>query len=251
MDKDTAKQILSAYRPGGQDSQDADMREALALCRADAGMQGWFDEEQTIDRGMTHVLKSIHAPEAGLTAVLKLQQLSPNAPKPARRHLPWLGLAAGLILLFSLVHFLRPMSDAPLTAEGLTPQETIAYLADTAMPLDYYNKEMPDVSHWLSDRQAPSFSALPAGLQDARPNGCRVLLDAEGNPVSLICMQFAGERVHIMVMSEHTPLAQSLSKEQWEEADGWKQYSWNAGGQTYVLVSKGDVTKIRDAMTPA
>lgn len=65
MDNTTAKEILSAYRPGGEDANDPFFREALAQCEHDPAMKRWFYEQRVFDERVAASLQNIRAPESG------------------------------------------------------------------------------------------------------------------------------------------------------------------------------------------
>ena len=49
MNRDEAKFILRACRPGGQDVEDPQFREALDLLKCDPVLAEWFGREQALD----------------------------------------------------------------------------------------------------------------------------------------------------------------------------------------------------------
>ena len=52
MDKERAKFMLSAYRPGHEDQDDPEFAEALALAREDEELRRWLEDQRDFDREM-------------------------------------------------------------------------------------------------------------------------------------------------------------------------------------------------------
>ena len=52
MNNDTAKEILSAYRPDGQDAADPCFKEALEQAQRDPDLRAWFERERLRDQAM-------------------------------------------------------------------------------------------------------------------------------------------------------------------------------------------------------
>ena len=81
MDKEQAKFILCSFRPDGQDSTDADFKEALQLAVEDRGLGEWLADERAADAEFAAALCEIEIPEQlrlSLLAVMRGE--SPEDP---------------------------------------------------------------------------------------------------------------------------------------------------------------------------
>lgn len=63
MKNDDARQILSAYRPSGEDASDPIFEEALEQARRDPELEEWFKEERARDAALAQVFQSLRVPE--------------------------------------------------------------------------------------------------------------------------------------------------------------------------------------------
>ena len=63
MEIEQAKFILSSFRPDGQDAQDPDFAEALALAAEDRELGEWLSKERAQDAAFSSALNSIELPE--------------------------------------------------------------------------------------------------------------------------------------------------------------------------------------------
>lgn len=60
MNNESAKEILSAYRPDGSDAQNEIFKQALEQCQRDPELRAWFTDQIQIDASMVRGLRDIH-----------------------------------------------------------------------------------------------------------------------------------------------------------------------------------------------
>ena len=164
MDNQTAKEILSAYRPGGEDANDPFFHEALAQCEHDPEMRCWFTEQRAFDEQISYSLDTIRAPESGKRAILALAETGGSEsthPSFWRRHRSLLALAASLIMAFVLVSTISSSRDAdPAPVHASAPTKLTDWIAQ-AMPLEFRHEDTSAVLTWLAERGAPTPKKLP------------------------------------------------------------------------------------------
>lgn len=257
MDNKTAREILAAYRPSGEDATDSTFREALAQSERDPEMRAWFERERAWDHQMAETLESVEVPSAGKLRLLQLStqgnELPANAksaPNGARaearreaiRRFPavqfGLGLAALLAMALLLWQIVAPPGGLP-RSEGLS----LGTLVASSMPLSYQHSDPDAVVRWLRDRSAPTAAAFPPGLSSAAVQGCRVFELATGGKISLVCFLNNGELVHLFVFDKqaHESLASTPLNTWWTE-QGWHFYSVVDAGQRLALATQGQTT---------
>ncbi len=109
MKNEEAKFILSAYRPSGQDANDATFSAALEQAKSDPALGKWFELEQKFDRAMTAKLGQVIPPAGLRAAILAGSRVSGSGQVRAWWRQPkWLALAASVLVLLSVGAMLWP-----------------------------------------------------------------------------------------------------------------------------------------------
>ncbi|MBV9492575.1 MAG: hypothetical protein JO069_23020, partial [Verrucomicrobia bacterium] len=106
MDNETAKTILSAYRPDGADAQDPVFADALEQARRDPQLARWFEEQRVLDQTLFQALKRVEAPVSA-QQLLVGQISTAKARNPWQRWAPLLALAA--LVVISAVVLVGPL----------------------------------------------------------------------------------------------------------------------------------------------
>src|SRR5947209_6754235 len=97
MNNETAKVILSAYRHDGADAQDPLFTDALQQARLDPELSNWFEEQRAFDHRIFQAVRRIEAPASLKEVLTAAAQSSKVRPRP-RSRIPWLALAAVLVI---------------------------------------------------------------------------------------------------------------------------------------------------------
>jgi hypothetical protein len=235
MNRQEAKFILSAYRPGGQDASDPQFQEALALAKADPELGMWFAEELERDAEISRKLNSIQAP-AGLRSNILAGQKMSRPEGIARR--AWLAWAACLVALLSGLMF---WMQRPAQAEfALFEREMTGFVTQQLDHLDYHTEDIMEIKDWLARHGAHDDFILPAGLASVPGLGCRVL-DWRGNAVTLVCFRRGSEEAHLLVLDRNAVRnAPQPGDTQFGQSGFWTTASWSRGEKVYMLTAKGD-----------
>lgn len=238
MNNQTAKEILSAYRPGGEDAQDDNFREALAHCERDPQMKAWLADQLSFDRQAAEALQSIRGPDAGKQSILAT--LPFDSRKGRRSRYPrWLGIsglgmAAAILAGFLLFSVLAPHKDGHQTPDRLA----LAPLADAAKPFDLESGEFQTLVSWLEKAGAPIPQSLPDALREAEAVGCRVFDTTGFGTISLICFHVDGQIVHLFAFQKDSPHLSLPSPGQWWEEGGWNFVTLNQGNGPLVIATQ-------------
>lgn len=254
MDETTAKQILSAYRPGTQQEDSPEFGPALEYCRQRPELARWLDEETRRDAEMEAALASVRAPAEGRDKILASacfnseNERKRDCPSRQTRRNWWLGLAAalpaaGLLWLAALA------LQAPETpGERPDAAPSLASFASETPRLDFRSNEVGELNQWLRAQGAPTGEHLPEGLSLAASVGCSVLDDGNGQPLSLLCFKLDGTLLHVFVMEKDSPLLRGLPPSGWTREQGYHLFAWNEGERSFAIATKLDPDRVNAAL---
>lgn len=251
MTKQEAKEILSLYRPGSADADDAEFAGALALARQDAELGRWFDEHCAVHNAIRIRFRQIAVPES-----LKEQIISEHK---ARSVVVWwrqpsvLAAAAALALLVGIAAlWLNSIPDKPAPENFATYRSRMvkAVLRNYAMTLE--TNDLNQIRTHLAQRQAPTDYVLPRALEQTATAGCGVL-SWQDKRVAMICFLTGkplgpGEKSDLflfVVDRSALPDAPGGSTPEITRVSKLVTASWSAGDKTYVLAAPSDESSIR------
>ena len=245
MDNSTAKEILSAYRPGGEDAKDPFFREALAQCEHDPEMKRWFYEQRVFDERVAASLENIRAPESGKRAILALAKTESTSPstEPSfwRRRGAWYALAATLAIAFvSTVGILQ--KQAPVSH---TQTQSLTEMVAAAMPLEFRHADAARVLNWLNDRGAPVPTVLAAKITDTLAAGCRIFTTPEGGTVSLVCLEVDHQLVHVFIYDQQAAKYFKEPINQWWRENGYNLIATENAGQLVAIATRASPETIQ------
>lgn len=195
MNRDEAKFILRACPPGGEPTDDPQLREALEMMERDPVLAGWFAQEQALDSRLSGKLRTFPVPPNLKGQLLAARKVMPPRAWWQRRE--WMAAAACVLLVAALaVLLLRSAGKAQFA-------EFRGYVADTTADLDHLDvasHDLTELRQWLQNRGAPSDFVLPASLSGRPSIGCRIF-EWQGRQVSLVCFRMGeGHEVHLFVI---------------------------------------------------
>lgn len=241
MDKNTAKQILSAYRSNGADANDENFKEAIQLCQNDSEMAQWFESEIAFDKEFSRSIRSISAPQEGKQALLAT--VSFDQPENVsrisyflRKSVPYTVAAAAAIAV------LVWQSPQPNTRSHDSSQPiSLAMLSSTALPLQHKTSNIEEINHWLDQQGAPVPAFIPEAISSAaKTAGCRAFNDGNGGKISLYCFQLNGKLLHVFVYDKNNDTFPNLPEREWRRQDGWNVYSWSQDNYKLAIASPID-----------
>jgi hypothetical protein len=247
MNRDEAKFILGAYRPGGQDAGDPQFQEALEQLQHDPALAAWFAQEQALDARLSGSFRSFPVPQD-----LRSQLLAARQVIPLRTGWRWparLAAAACLALTATLAAvWLRSPPPSHAADFPTYAAETIVNLSG----LDMKSGDLTTVREWLQTQSAPSDFTLPAGLLGRPIIGCR-LLEWNARKVSLVCFQLENGRVvHLFVTDRCSALGTSdCNHPAFAMMNaGIAVASWRDNHRLYVLASHNGEQDLKQLLRP-
>lgn len=256
MNREEAKLILQAYRPGGQDAGDPYFAGALALAKQDAELAAWFAEQQRFDSQISGGLQQVRVPSR-----LKAEILAPGKKEESAVAAWWQNLfswqspvawaaAVVMVVVLSLALF-RAKPEGAARFADYSAQMVNAAVNDRHH-VDIEASGMKQALAWLAAHQGENNLNLPADLSgDKGLMGCRVL-DWHGQKVSMLCYSVKGmEHVDVFVAEAAIfPDAPPTDNPQFAVSNGLPTASWTHAGKVYLAVSHGDDAILKDILSP-
>lgn len=243
MDREQAKTILSAWRPGVDDpAGHAALEEALALMESDPELAEWFAAQQEEDDAIRAELRSIEPPPGLRDAILAQAKTIdfPAAPSVLAR---WAAIAACAVLAGLAVYVSqRPQQIDPryLAAELPRLDKKHAHSFESA------TGNLDAIRSWLAAHGGPSDFQIPPGLANRGAIGCEVA-SVEGAKVSILCFPIAGgEPVHLYVVARNrltTPPPEGAPVIAMRNSAVLA--SWSSGDLSYFLSGRDSAEELR------
>lgn len=236
MNNEAAKLILQAYRPGGQDADDPQFREALAQAQRDPELARWFANEHALDSRISAKLLTSSKPPAPLKSQLLAQQKIVRPVVWWKQPACQIAAAAGMALIVTVaVFWLKPAHPAGFAQYRAEMADFAVHKLDR---LDLESHDVAEVRKWLVQKKGHGDLVLPAGL-DGRPSlGCR-LLDWKGRQVSLVCFELANRHeAHLLVIDRAVFDDAPSSVPVFNQIGDIATVSWSRDGKTYLVTSK-------------
>lgn len=246
MNREEAKIILSAWRPGRDSAEgDALFQQALACIESDPELAEWFAAHQADDDLMRQALRKIEPPAHLRDAILAEAKIVPMASPAARRMpLAWAYAAAAAVFLLAAVLFI----PGGVPVQSASAMETA--LAEIAEKHGHAfgSKEgnLDEVRAWLAANGGAADFTVPAGLKNRGAVGCEVAT-IEGAKVSILCFHLGDQgTAHLYVvdrslLSNPPPQLNPAMK----KIGAYAMASWSEGGRSYFLAKRGDEATLR------
>lgn len=244
MTNESAKFVLSAYRPNGADAKDPIFAEALEQAKRDPNLGAWFEEQRTFDQILTERLQQIEPrPHLRSTIISGLRAAPPRA-----RWLPisWLAVAAavavgGLVLVGRII----PGGSNSNTLAQFKSDAMAMLSVSPAPKLDLLSEDLQETRRFIDERHAPRMATLPAALQQIPTAGCRVF-KWHDFPASLTCFEIpGGQFVHLVVIDEKAFGSQSIP-EGFQSVGQWQIKLQRSRGHVILWASRVPMNEFKN-----
>lgn len=249
MNRDEARQILAAFRPGSRDEEDPFFEEALKAASSDPELASWFAAEQAFDAAVSGKLQAASAPPAGLRERLRGFEPSPSPRWTLPRALGLAGAAALAAFMLAMTIFRAPEPSTRVagTAENFR-QEMVSFVR-LPPPLDLQAEQTAPLVAWMREAKAPVPGSWPRGLETMPAAGCRTLL-FNRRKVALYCfVRKDGQLAHLFVVdTEAFPDGKIPGHALIDETGGFASALWAEGGKVYLLATAGRAEQVREIL---
>lgn len=252
MTKQQAKAILSVYRPGTADTNDAEFAGALALAREDSALRDWFEAHCAVQQALRARFKQIVVPE-GLKEQIISERRAWTMHQRWRRPVALVAVAALIAVLISVAAlWLRPDTQPKDEANFATflNRMVSAVLRQYTMTLE--TNDPNQIRAHLAQNRAPADYVLPKALEKTATTGCGVMGWQE-KAVAMVCFHSGkplppGEKTDIFLfVVDRNTLSDAPSglAPQIAHVNKLVTASWTQGQRVYVLATEGDEALIR------
>ncbi len=237
-----AKQILLIHRPGVDPADDPVVAEALRLAQSNPDLQRWLEQHRAFQRGVRDALRHQPVPAGAVEEILRQRTV---IPLPDRRRVPWLALAAAVVILVSLAVFW--MNREPQnTLATFRSRMVSAVLRQYTMDLE--TNDMAAIRRHLAAHQAPSNYVLPPGLSQVAPTGVGVL-SWQGQRVAMVCLDGGTHGTLFLFVVSRQSVPDDLPTRQFAPVSKLSTFSWEQDGLVYVLAGSGDEDWLRQYLS--
>lgn len=252
MNKERAKELLSAYLEESTAEVDPELQQALELAQSDPELLAWMQLQADLDPVLHKAVSSVSVPpdlEARLLQTVRAS--APRAGKPARSRFmrpAILGLAATLLLSVSAFWILRHneslVQSVQRSVSGTSPDDfthfrdgMAYYIKQVYFRLDHLTEDLDSIESWLSGKDSPVYENLPPALAALQPIGCKQL-QWRGLDVSLVCFHTDdGKIVHLFLLQRDSAQPIQFSGiDTVARSSGLETGGWSSPSTVYLLV---------------
>jgi uncharacterized membrane protein YbaN (DUF454 family) len=241
MDRERAKQILLAYRPGTEDESEPDVAQALDLAKRDADLHEWLQEQTAFQQAVRAQLRSISIPPELKDSILARRKIV----TPIWRRPELLLAAACIAIAFVLTAFWVRGRSEDETFAGF--QKRMVGFALRLYRMDIETNDLVQVGQFLAAKGAPTNFALTPGLRQTPVKG-GAYLTWQDHPVSMVCFTLPkAQTLYMFVMNQSaiqkgrlpgpTPILQF--------ANGIMIASWSQNGRVYLIAADPNAADLK------
>jgi hypothetical protein len=241
VDNLQAKEILSLYRAGLDETGDPFFAEALAQAQRDPELGRWFKEQCALDAAMREKFRQITAP-AGLPQQILAER------KIIRPRIWWeqpalLVAAAAVIVLAGLAGYVLRQPDGQTFQ---TYRKNMAKLVSGDYKMMLETNDLNVIRQFLAANHSVADYVLTAEMEKLPAEGC-ALINWHGQRVSLVCLDRGQDEDLFLFIADRSmvPDPPPSQTAQFARINNMTTASWTLGDKTYVLASKGSEEALR------
>ena len=238
-----AKQILLAYRPWTNDALDAEIAEALAMCREDAELAKWFELHCALQNAIHARLKAMAVPE-GLRQQI-IAEFKPLGLAVWWRRPEALATAAVMMLLIAVgLIWLNLSGRSEQDVSFAAYRNRMVRTAVRAYGMDLETNDAGRIRAYLAGHQAHSDYVLPKRLEQLPAVGCGAL-SWQGKPVAMVCFRtgkplapgMKSDLFLFVIDQKDLAYRPATSMTEFAAVSNLATASWTAGGKVYLLAA--------------
>lgn len=246
MNHEEAKRWLSGFHEG-DDADEREIAEALALLEKDVELQKWWAREQMFDSWVSKKLDESPVPSS-----LRPKILNRNPNKNLESfHTPisiWSVMAVAAVILL-LVGFAMALRPEPQVTFGDVMKAGMGVVSRDDFKPEHFTPDLSEIRQWIQARGGMATFRVQSGLQQGGTIGCRVI-KVRGVKVSIICFHSPDQKgaLHLIVFDRAkligTPPVSALTSQN----GNWSSAYWADENHGYVLVTNLGMDAIQAAL---
>lgn len=230
MNREEARFILMAYRPGDRDARDLEVAQALALAESDPALRLWLKHQLASQAVLRESLQQIPVPPNLRERILATPAVV-ELLIPSRRRL-WLPLAAAVALLLGLAALWFKSGSEDSFA---TYRDRMARKVLREYTMDIVTADRTQIHQFFATNGAPAEFSLPQPLENLPALGAG-LQRWQGQRVSMICLNGGAQGTLFLFVVETAGLKQPPgASPEFVPVSKLMTASWTQGGKAYVL----------------
>ena len=241
MDREQAKQVLLAYRPGTEDESEPEVAQALDLAERDSDLHEWLQEQTAFHRSIRAQLRGISVPLDLKESILARRKIV----VPIWRRPEFLLAAACIAIAFVLTAFWPRERSEDETFAGF--QKRMVGFALRLYRMDIETNDLVQVRQFLAAKGAPTNLKLTPGLRQTPVKG-GAYLTWQGHPVSMVCFTLPKDQTLYMFVMNQSAIQKGVlpgPTPVLEFASGIMTARWCQNGQVYLIAADPNAVDLK------
>ena len=246
MNREQAKECLSASRAHAAEATDPTLREALELATRDPELGDWLVRQQEFDEILIEKLASI-CPPKGLKENI-LRSLEGKAHPIQSWRTGWLALAATIVLATVVLRYQFGFFGSSTQPFRKFRSDVLVMVAVKPGPqFDLKTASLRTAEAFIDAHQAPRLGRFPPKLRDLPTEGCRVFLWHQ-QPASLTCFQLhSGNLLHLVVIRDDAVGGSCIPSDPYSE-NGWHVMFEKKDGMIVMWASEAPMDEMKQLL---
>jgi hypothetical protein len=243
LNREQAREILMAWRPGLDLEQDSEVARALETARQDPELRAWLDRHAAFQEGMKEAWSSIPVPPDLEDRILARAKTVSIPSRRMRAAIVAVAAAVVMLLGLSVLWLGAPEEDSFDTYRSRMVRSVLRQYR-----MDIETSDMARIREFLSGNDAPADYAL-AGDVEALPVIGAGVLSWRDRRVSMVCLDGGQEgTVFLFVVDRSVVRDPPPSRPQYERVSRLTTASWSDEERAYVLATHGDEGALQDRL---
>jgi hypothetical protein len=239
MNREDARRILVAWRPGMPDLDDPEIAEALKLATRDPELAAWLEQHAAFQSATQQALRSIPTPPDLADAILARRPVL--RPAFHSQTVGWLAAAALLIAvgLAAVLFWPKGESDFDVFRSRMVRAAIREYR------MDIVTNDLAAIREFLKTHAAPSDFELTPSLATLQPAGAG-LLTWHGQPVAMVCLKSERAGMFYLFVMEREQLGRGApTTADIQQVSRLATASWERKNRVYVLAASTPLEEIQ------
>lgn len=244
MNREQAREILMAWRPGRDLERDPEVARALETARQDPELRSWLERHAAFQEGMKEAWSRIPVPP-DLEDRILARAKTVSIPR-WRTRAAIVAAAAAVVMLLGLSAFWLEAPEEEDSFDTYRSRMVRSVLRQYRMDIE--TSDMARIREFLSGNDAPADYAL-AGDVEALPVIGAGVMSWRDRRVSMVCLDGGQEgTVFLFVVDRSAVRHPPPSRPRYERVSRLSTASWSDAERAYVLATHGDEGALKELL---